>query len=375
VLVRGTIALAVSSVALASCCLEVVGVDASVGTTGSVGASSSSGGTMSASTGTGGGTTTGGSLCHAGSSKPGFVTTLAGGGDGGVLGDPIVDGAAAQVQFGNLSGVAVDSSGNVYVGEQGIFPQAKINCADGAFMLAEVRAGEANEVAVDPGGNVYWMAWTTGDIQKVDPSGTVTPVIGGDETKNSPFNQPLALAVDSSGSIFVADTGNNRIAKIDALGNVTTLAGSGAEGCLDGTGGAEGGDAQIGHPTGVAVDGVDNVFVAEPSCGIREIDPSGNVTTIAAVGNGQLQYPYALAVDVSGAVFVADNGAHRIFKIDPSGNLTSAAGNGTLGSIDGTLGPFGTAEFSASLVGLAVDERGNIYVADQYNERIRMVTP
>jgi sugar lactone lactonase YvrE len=176
--------------------------------------------------------------------------------------------------------------------------------------------------------------------------------------------------------VYVADTGNNRIRKITPSGNVTTLAGSGSFGYADGQGTA----ASFYEPTGVAVDGSGNVYVADKGNNrIRKITPSGNVTTLAGSGSrgygeGQgtsasFSGTYGLAVDGSGNVYVADNGNNRIRKITPSGNVTTLAGSGSYGSTDG---PGTSASFNSS-TGVAVDGSGNVYVADMFNHRIRKI--
>jgi sugar lactone lactonase YvrE len=198
------------------------------------------------------------------------------------------------------------------------------------------------------------------------------------------FSLPDGVAVDSQGTIYVADRLNNRIRKIDSSGNVTTLAGSGDGGFVDGPANV----AELSTPVGVAVDAQGNVYVGdEYNSRIRKIDPSGNVTTLAGngtasfadgtggpAGTAEFQLPYDVAVDSAGNVYVADSGNNRIRKIDPSGNVTTLAGNGALGFADGTGGPDGTAEFNDP-TGVAVDQQGNVYVADRGNRSIRAIDP
>ena len=190
------------------------------------------------------------------------------------------------------------------------------------------------------------------------------------------FNQPSGIARDGSGNFYVADRQNNRIRRISALGVVTTFAGSGTAGSLDGTGAG----AQFSGPTGVAVDGTGNVYVADfGSHRIRKITPGGVVTTLAgsmggfADGTGaaaQFQFPAAVAVDGAGNVFVADYLNHRIRRVTPVGVVTTLAGS-TGGFADGTGAG---AQFNLP-AGVAVNGAGTIvYVADQNNHRIRAVT-
>ena len=188
------------------------------------------------------------------------------------------------------------------------------------------------------------------------------------------FNGPYGVAVDYSGTAYVADGNNHRIRKITSAGVVTTLAGSGARGFSDGTGVA----AQFNYPIGVAVDSSGTVYVADAGNNrIRKITPAGVVTTLAGYAAGsadgtggaaQFKDPRGVAVDPSGTVYVADYGNHRIRKITPAGVVTTLAGS-TAGFADGT----GSAARFNVPFGVAVDSSGTVYVADYCNHRIRKI--
>ena len=191
------------------------------------------------------------------------------------------------------------------------------------------------------------------------------------------FNSPNGVAVDGSGNIYVADKGNNRIRKITSTGVVSTFAGSGTIGSANGTGAA----AQFWNPTGVAVDASGNVYVTDSgNSKIRKITPTGVVTTLAGTGtsgstNGtgniaQFNGLEGIAVDSSGNIYVADSYNHRIRKITPTGIVSTFAGTGTAGYLDGTsiLSQFNM-PFDVS-----VDINGNVYVADSANQKIRKIT-
>ena len=274
----------------------------------------------------------------AGPLPPFMVTTLAGSTQG------YMDGTGTAAQFSRPSGVAVDSSGNVYVADKNnhrirkIDPTGVVSTLAGSSSFGDADGtGTAARfflpygVAVDSSGNVYVADYNNNRIRKIDPTGVVSTLAGSSSLGNADgtgtaarFNQPSGVAVDSSGHVSVADYTNHRIRKIDPTGVVTTFAGS-SVGYMDGTGTA----AQFSRPSGVAVDSSRNVYVADYSNHrIRKIDPTGVVTTFAGSSVGymdgtgtaaQFNRPSDVAVDSSGNVYVADYSNHRIRKIDPTG--------------------------------------------------------
>ncbi|MEK7674452.1 MAG: hypothetical protein AAB676_01290, partial [Verrucomicrobiota bacterium] len=193
------------------------------------------------------------------------------------------------------------------------------------------------------------------------------------------FDYPQGVAVDSAGNVFVADAGNHTIRRVTPAGVVTTLAGSvGAWGNADGTGSA----AQFFGPRGVAVDSAGNVFVAEiGNHTIRKVTPAGVVTTLAGDAGGlgpggsadgmgsvaRFNSPFGVAVDSAGNVFVADTYNHSIRKVTPEGAVTTIGG--VAGVAAGADGIGSSATFSEPK-GIAVDNMGNLYVADRGNNRI-----
>jgi sugar lactone lactonase YvrE len=292
-----------------------------------------------------------------------------------------IDASGSAARFHTPGGVAVDSSGNVYVADtynhtiRKITPAGVVTTLAGTAGLQGIADGSGSSarftypegVAVDGSGNVYVGDWGNHTIRKITPVGVVTTLAGtagsfgsADGTGSAAqFYNPWGVTVDGSGNVYVADYNNHAIRKITPAGVVTTLAG-GSYGSADGTGSA----AQFEHPRGVAVDGSGNVYVADTGySAIRKITPAGVVTTFAAASG-----PSAVAVDASGNLYVADR--DWISKITPAGVVTTFAGN-LPGSADGT----GSAAQFNSPSGVTVDGSGNVFVADSGNHTIRKITP
>jgi sugar lactone lactonase YvrE len=260
-------------------------------------------------------------------------------------------------------------------------------------------------VASDASGSVYIVDGLLAQVYKLSPSGTLTLVAGngitgfsgdGGPATSASLGFPEGVAVDGSGNIYIADSGTNRIRRVDALtGIITTVAGSGTS-IGFGTGGfsGDGGpatSATLSFPTGVAVDASGNLFVAdEGNERIRRVDAAtGIITTVAGNGtycssptgpcgdsglgtSANLSQPQGVAVDSSGNLFIADAGNNRIRRVDgTTGIITTVAGNGTAG-YSGDGGP----ATSASLAfpeSVTVDGSGNLFIADDANDRIRRV--
>ena len=195
------------------------------------------------------------------------------------------------------------------------------------------------------------------------------------------FNFPYDVASGNRGDIFVADTGNNTIRKVSPSGIVTTVAGAPGEG---GSADGFGSDARFNSPRGIAVDEFDNIYVADSGNNtIRVVNAVGNVVTIAGHpglqgvkdGHGseaRFNRPTGLTVDRFGIVYVTDSSNHTIRVVDPNGWVTTLAGSpGGNGVTDG----IGSDARFWSPEGLTVDENGNLYVADSWNDTIRRVSP
>lgn len=292
------------------------------------------------------------------------------------------DGNGAAASFYGPQALAIDGSGNLYVMDTGNEVVRKVTpAADVTTLTASAAPGYSDGVAVDANGNVYIADYDNNAIRKITPNGDVSILAG--STNGSAdgtgiaaqFNGPAGLAVDASGNVYVADYDNNMIRKITPDGVVTTLAGSTTRGSADGQGAA----ASFYRPNSLKVDASGNVYVADAyNHLIRKITPDGVVTTLAgstpgfADGTGaaaQFAYPWGIAVDASGTVYVADSGNDRIRRITPEGVVTTLAGSDTAGSDDG-LGA--VAQFDDPL-DVAVDGSGTVYVLQQ--NVIRKITP
>ena len=311
------------------------------------------------------------------------------------------DGPTSSALFNAPSAIAIDSAGSLYVADTASNTVRKI--ASGNVTTLAGQAGRSSSVdgkgaaarfqdpyavAVDGSGNVYVADATDHSIRKITPDGTVTTFAGKPGTFGASdgtgvaalFKTPQGIATDSAGNVYVADTGNATVRKITSAGVVTTLAGTaGTEGSLDATGAA----ARLASPYGVAVDGVGNVYVVESGPNtVRKITPAGVVTTLAGAANqtgfvdgtgtaARFAVPFDITVDAAGNLYICDHGNHAIRKITPAGVVTTLAGSGSPGKVDGT-GPAALFKFPA---GISVDTAGYVYVADTDNQVIRKISP
>jgi hypothetical protein len=339
----------------------------------------------------------------------GVVTTLAG--LAGVQGS--ADGTGPDARFSSFNGttgVAVDGAGNVYVADTWNYTIRKVTpdgvvttpagragsfgSADGAGSAARFGNmapgfwGGPSGLGIDGQGNLYVADTGNETIRKITPEAVVTTLAGlagspgsTDGTGSAArFNQPIGLAVDNAGNVYVGEAQESVLRKVTPGGMVTTLAGlSGVAGTEDGTGSA----ARFVNPLGVAADGAGNVYVAD-TCSLRRVTPQGAVTTLAGLdlvntwgsldGAGsaaRFNSPQGVAVDAAGNVFVADTSNDTVRKVTPSGVVTTAAGvAGWPGANDG---PATLARFNSPQA-VAVDSTGTLYVADTLNHTVRKVT-
>lgn len=298
------------------------------------------------------------------------------------------DGTGSEAEFSAPRGVAVDSAGTLYVADSSnhtirkITPAGVVTVFSGVAGTTGVPAdtpakyNEPFSVAVDSAGTIYVADTNNGAIRKITPSGVVSTLAGGngqgyaDGTGSAAkFHEARGLALDSSGNIYVADYENNVVRKVTPAGVVTTLAGTfDTPGSNDGQGAA----ARFMSLNGIAVDSANNVYVVDAGTrAIRKITPSGLVSTfVGGSTSGQFREPRGLAIDAGGNLYVTDYGAHTLLKVTPAGVISKVAGtSSTPGSSDGTT----TTALFNSPSGVAVDSQGNLYVADTANNTIRKI--
>jgi sugar lactone lactonase YvrE len=337
----------------------------------------------------------------------GTITTVAGTGMPGFSGD---GGPAVAALLNGPAGLAVDEGGNLLIADRGNHRIRKIDPSGVISTVAGTGVGgfsgdggpatsapldRPTGLALDGNGNLLIADRGNHRIRMVAAgTGVITTVAGlgaagfsGDDGPAGAalLNGPAGLAVDAAGNLFIADQGNHRVRRIESeTGTVTTVAGLGAAGFSGDDGPAVA--ARLNGPAGLAVDAAGNLFIADQdNHRVRKLVlATGTITTVAGTGvpgfsgdggpatGGQLNVPFGVAVDDEGNLFLADMGNHRIRTVVlAAGSITTLAGTGTLG-FSGDGGPASAAQFNTA-VAVAVDPAGNLFVADRGNHRIRRI--
>ena len=327
--------------------------------------------------------------------RDGLITTVAGDGNRGYSGD---GGPATFAKLASPSGVAVDSSGNLFIVDsenhrvRKVASNGVISTVTGTANMGNYGPGPSG-IAVDAAGNLFIADSDNNRVRKVTPGGVASTVAGngvggfggdGGAAISAQLSSPGGVSVDATGNLFIADTGNNRIRKVTPAGVISTVAGNGTVVGYGGDGGPAT-SAQLHGPYGVAVDAAGNLFIADrDNCRIRKVTPGGVISTVAGNGTGgfsgdggpatsaQLAAPHGVAVDAAGNLFIADYANNRIRMVTPDGIIRTVAGNGTMG-FSGDGGPATSAQLFQP-GGVAVDAAGNLFIADTFNNRVRKVT-
>lgn len=240
-------------------------------------------------------------------------------------------------------------------------------------------------------GTVFIADTFNNRIRQIDSSGVITTVAGtgqpwpesgdGGQGTSAPVNWPTGIKLDGSGNLYIAEAGNMRVRKLSRNGVITTVAGNGIPGYSGDSGTAI--DAQLSWPKDIAFDGQGNLYIADTANNvIRMVSPAGVITTIAGTGQSgfsgdggaaiaaTMNLPSGLAVDGGGNLFIADTNNFRIRKITTAGLITTVAGTGIQGR-SGDDGPAIAAQLM-SPTGLAFDEAGNLFIGD--GASVRMAT-
>jgi sugar lactone lactonase YvrE len=279
----------------------------------------------------------------------GVIATLAGNGTYGYSGD---GGPATSAELAYPYAVAMDGAGNLYIAD---------------YWNHRIRK-------VTPGGTIATVA---GD-------GTGGYSGDGGPATSAELYYPSGVTVDGAGNLYIADYYNSRIRKVTPGGTISTVAGNGSYGNYGYSGdGGPATSAELYYPLGVTVDGSGNLYIADTyNNRIRKVDAGGIITTVAGNGtqaysgdggpatSAELYFPSGVAVDGAGNLYLADQGNRRVRSVKPDGIISTVAGNGT-GGFSGDGGPAPSAELYP--YGVAVDGSGNLYIADTANRRIRKV--
>ena len=321
----------------------------------------------------------------------GTITTIAGGGSGSLFTE---GGPATQVAL-SASSISVDAAGNLY-----IFGNDRILRVDLSGAITTVVTGDigvGSGIAVNNAGEIYIGFRPSGSppfdhrVLKIGTDGSIVTVAGsigdGRPATQASMIDPQGIIMDNAGNIYIADSGNGRVRRVDPTGTITTIAGGGTEtgsgwpDFIEFVGPAT--EAAL-NPSGLALDASGNLYIAEWSK-IRKVDPSGIITTVVGGGSfgnlgdggpateAYLNFARDVSVDASGNIYIAESGNHRVRKVDPSGIITTVAGTGTQG-LSGDGGQATGAKLN-SPYGVFADGSGNVYIADSQNNRVRKVDP
>ena len=328
----------------------------------------------------------------------GLVLVAAGCGGGGSSARPsglAPGGAATHAEVAEPEALALDAAGNLYVSE---FGGARVDriARDGTLTVvagtgtvglsgdggpaAKARLNAPTGLVVTADGRLLIADHHNNRIRAVGRAGVITTVPGSIEAE---LNDPIGLALGERGVLYIADEQNARVLRIEPSGEVVVVAGGAAASLRPGDGGPAT-KALLGHPSYLLLDRAGNLLFTDfTENRIRNVDRDGVITTIAGTGAtgfagdggpataAELNFPTGLALDADGNLYVSDADNNRVRRIDREGVITTVAGTGVRG-FGGDGGPATAAKLDAP-AGLALDAGGNLYIADQGNDRVRRV--
>lgn len=329
----------------------------------------------------------------------GTITLVAGNGKPGFSGD---NGPATSASLQYPAGLAVDANGNLYIADSYNSRIRKVAsdgtittvAGDGTTALSgdggaatQAKLYRPSGVAIDANGNILIADTQNNRIRSVSVTGVITTVAGGGVALgdgglalNALIANPTGVATAANGNFYITDAGNSRLRKVNAAGQISSIAGNGTPG-FSGDGGLAT-DAKIADPSAVTVDAAGNVYFADRvNLRIRRVAANGIINTFAgngsaafsgdggAAGSAGIAVPLGVTRDANGNIFIADTGNSRIRKVSTDGLIGTFAGNG-IG--DGGLATRALLEGAGDV---AIDKMGNLYVAEYYGQRVRKVTP
>jgi sugar lactone lactonase YvrE len=351
---------------------------------------------------------------------PGSIVTVAGNGHRGTGGER---GPATRARLSDPFGVAVNA-GNLFIANRGEFSSVirKVTAAGTISTVAgnasqpwgysgdggpatSAQLNNPSAVAVDKAGNLYIADTDNNVIRKVSTTGIISTVAGhgvpgtgllgygisgytgdGGPATHATLNSPTGVTVDKAGNLYIADTGNNVIRKVDHItGVITTAAGNGRASFSGDRGRAT--RASLRNPDSVTITSAGTLYIADTgNYRVRKVTARGTITTVAGNGawvfvgrggdgaparNAVLSVPQGVAVDRAGNLYISDGGNSRVRKVNTAGTISTLAGNGRTG-FGGDGGPATRAKLNGP-AGVALDDAGNLYLADTGNQRVREI--
>jgi hypothetical protein len=333
-----------------------------------------------------------------------IITTYAGNGTDGYTGDGY---AATSATLDSITSIAYDKQGNLYINDQHAHCVRKVSSSGVITTLAGTGtagffgdggpavAAQLHDnwgVAVDTSGNVYITDQTNQCVRKVTTTGIITTIAGipgaagydgdGGPATAAKLNTPIGVATDRMGNVYIGDYANKVIRKVSASGTISTVAGTGIYGYYGDGGLAL--NAQLSYVYGLATDYTGNLYICDGyNNRVRKVSTTGTITTVAgngAAGSGgdgslatgaQLNRPTGVYVTSSGELYISDCRNNRIREVNTSGIISTVAGNGVAGYSGDGINAVGAAINSP--LGVSMDLDGNVAIADRRNYRVRRI--